>query len=292
MDLVTEVPHLPQPGETVLGDCFSRYPGGKGANQAVAAARLGGEVSFYGKIGKDPFGKELLRGLEKNGIDTEAVEQKEGLSTGIASIWVSRDGENIIALTPGANTCVDLPYIDRVLPYIVKARILLLQLEIPVKTVAYLLEHLPKPGPLVVLDPAPAQDLSLLPLEQIDILTPNKGELITLTGEQSVERAARKLLDLGMRRVVCKAGEEGSYLIEDGYSHHFSAFTVAPLDTTAAGDAFNGALAWALAGGSPLSKAIEWANAAGALTTIKKGAQPSLPTLAQVEEFKLRSEQR
>jgi ribokinase len=138
---------------------------------------------------------------------------------------------------------------------------------------------------LVVLDPAPAQDLSLLPLERIDILTPNKGELITLTGEHSVERAARKLLDLGIGRVVCKAGKEGSYLIENGYSHHFSAFTVAPLDTTAAGDAFNGALASALAGGSPLSKAIEWANAAGALTTVKKGAQPSLPMLEEVESF-------
>jgi len=291
MDLVTEVPHLPKPGETVLGRRFDRYPGGKGANQAVAAARLGAQVAFYGKIGTDPFAEEILNSLAENGIDVSAVEREEGQSTGIASIWVSEDAENVIAYTPGANAYVDLAYIDRILPTIASSDVLLLQLEIPLATIDHLLRRLPPTQPQVILDPAPAQDLSSVFLERVDVLTPNKGELFALAGEHDLEAAAHKLLELGVRHVVCKAGEDGAYLFKHDGMRQFAAFGVAPIDTTAAGDAFNGALGWALDDFS-LPDAIQWANAVGALATTTRGAQPSLPTLAEVEKFKLTSEKR
>jgi ribokinase len=284
MDLVTEVPHLPQPGETVLGHRFDRYPGGKGANQAVAAARLGAQVSFYGKIGTDPFREELLHSLAGNGIDIGAVEREEEISSGLASIWVSSNGENTIAYTPGANARVDLPYVERILPRLAKAKILLLQLEIPLTAIACLLERLPNPGPFVILDPAPAQDLSSLPLSRIDLITPNQGELKALTGKDTIEEGGHCLLEQGVREVLCKAGGEGVYLVTARDFLRFPALPVDPIDTTGAGDAFNGALGWALIDRS-LPDAIRWANAAGALTTTKRGAQPSLPTLGEVERF-------
>jgi len=284
MDLVTEVPRLPCPGETVLGRGFARYPGGKGANQAVAVARLGGRVSFYGKVGEDFFGKELLQSLLENRARVKAVEQEHGVSSGITSILVAEDGENAIAYTPGANALVDAAYVDRVLSEIATAKVLLLQLEIPLETIDYLLPRLSSKGPLVILDPAPAQDISSLLLDRVDILTPNRGELVSLTEEEGLEEAAYKFLARGVGRVVCKAGNEGAYLIDSGSFRHFPSFPVDPVDTTAAGDAFNGTLAWALVEKS-LTEAIRWANAAGALAAMRKGAQPSLPTRQEVESL-------
>jgi len=283
MDFVFEVPRFPQQGETLQGFTFARYPGGKGANQAVAAARLGAQVSFYGKVGDDFFGQELLQSLRGNGVNVNAVEQVKGTSSGIASIWVTENGENAIVYVPGANALVDTAYVDRVFSQLAAAKVLLLQFEIPLGTLAYLLRRLPPKSPIVILDPAPAQDISGLPVERVDIITPNRSELTTLTGVEELEKAAYQLLGLGVGKVICKAGAEGAYLFEKNGFHHFPAFPIDPVDTTAAGDAFNGALAVALAEGRSLEEAIVWANAAGALAASRPGAQPSLPTRQEVE---------
>jgi len=285
MDLVCEVPRFPRPGETLRGRSFARYPGGKGANQAVAAARLGAEVSFFGKVGDDPFGDELLLSLKENNVNVEAVEKERNVPSGIASIWVTETGDNAIVIVSGANGQVNETYVDRVLTRLAAAKVLLLQLEIPLATVAYLLRRLPVKTPLVILDPAPAQDLSSLPLERVDIITPNRGELHALTGEEDLEKAAQELLARGVGNVVCKAGAEGAYLFNKNGRRHFPAFPVKVVDSTAAGDAFNGALAAALTEGFSLEESLRWANAAGALACTRPGAQPSLPSREELEQF-------
>ncbi|MCX6094086.1 MAG: ribokinase [Candidatus Bipolaricaulota bacterium] len=283
MDLVTEVARIPRPGETVAGESLRYYPGGKGANQAIAAARLGSAVAFFGKVGRDPFGDRLIQGLRADGVDVSAVARVEEFPTGTASIWVERTGENAIACVPGANGAVDAAYAARIFDRIAVADVLLLQFEIPLATIAFVLERLPKERPIVILDPAPAQSLSGLPLDRIDILTPNRTELSILTGIDGLEPAARRLLSLGVRGVVCKAGDQGAYWIGETTTH-VPTMAVEVVDSTAAGDAFNGALGCAVTERSIL-EAIRFANAAGALATTKHGAQPSLPRRSEVDRL-------
>ncbi len=283
MDVVTEVTRIPRPGETVPGKRMCYYPGGKGANQAVAAARLGASVSFLGMVGGDSFGERLLDGLRADGVDVSGVEVAREETTGTASIWVEESGENAIACVPGANGRVDERYVDRVLARVVAADVLLLQLEISLGAVAHLLGRLKRPRPLVILDPAPAQDLSGLPLSRIDILTPNRTELRTLAKTDDMESAARSLLRSGVGGVICKAGADGAFWFGETVSH-IPALPVRVVDTTAAGDAFNGALACAVLE-RPMLEAIRWANAAGGLAASRAGAQPSLPYRADVDRL-------
>ncbi len=288
MDLVTAVELLPQPGETVLGRSFARYPGGKGLNQAVAAARLGAEVMLFGRVGSDPFGAELLAVAKENSVDASFVERVDA-QTGTAAILVDPRGENMIAYAPGANALVDEPYLGRVLPVLSTADVLLLQLEIPLAMVAAVLSRLPSERPLVILNPSPAQDLRALPLGRVDVLVPNSQEFQILGGwsgnSEELERAGRSFLARGVRALVVTAGAAGAYLVESEGLTHFPAFPVEVVDATGAGDAFCAGLAVKLGSGRGLYEAIGFANAAAALATTKKGAVPSLPTLSEVQGF-------
>ena len=285
MDLVLELDRLPKPGETVSGGRLAMYPGGKGANQAVAAARLGSHVAFYGAVGDDAHGEQLLRGLVEAGVDVASAAVLNDIPSGLATIWVDAAGENAIAVASGANAHVDRAYVDRHLDRIASSDILLLQLEIPIDTVAYLLRALPEDGPQVILDPAPACDVESLPLSRIDILKPNARELATLAGTPDPEAAASALLSRGVRNIVCTLGEEGAtWYTRNAAPVRFPAPHVDVIDTTAAGDAFGGALAWALLR-SELPDAIPMAVAAGSLATTVRGAQPSLPGIAALRRL-------
>lgn len=290
MDLVMEVERLPRPGETVPGRSFSRCPGGKGNNQAIAAARLGAEVSLFGRVGEDRYGEEILSTAREAGVDTTGVERVAGETSGVAVVLVEEGGQNMIGYAPGANGRVDEDYVRKILPLLRDVDVLLLQLEVPIQPLAFLLRKLPEDRPLVVLDPAPARDLSSLPLARVDYLTPNREELSALVGGEVSERgelvrATRELLRTGVRNLVIKADRDGAYLAESGGVTRFPAYRVQPVDATAAGDAFNAALAVMLAEGKGPYEAIGYANAAAALTVTRKGASSSLPTRAEVQEF-------
>jgi len=286
-DLVLRVPRLPQPGETVGGGDLARHAGGKGANQATAASRLGADVALFGAVGDDASGGWLLDGLRREGVDVDGVQVLPDAATGLAMVWVDPRGENAIAVFPGGNDKVGTGLIDRSLDRIVTAEILLVQLEIPWETVAYLLDRLPTDGPRVILNPAPARPLESvsLPFRRIDVLTPNAGEMSTMAGAADRDEASRRLLATGIENIVCTAGADGAFRYREGQpALRVPAPRVDPVDTTGAGDAFNGALAWALQT-RPLDAAIGWAVAAGTLATTHRGAQASLPTREAIEEF-------
>lgn len=285
MDLVVRVPHAPVPGETVLGGDFTTFPGGKGANQAVAAARMGGQVTLVGRVGNDDFGNTLIQGLVENKVKTTYVVKDSGAKSGIAMIAVADNGENMIVVASGANMDVSVEDVHRAYELLRKADLLLVQLECPLEAVTVAVDlahtlHVP-----VVMNPAPAQPLSQALLAQVDVLTPNKNELALLSGEDDLERGIETLLGWGVKNVVVTLGARGARLVNETIDQHLPGFRVTPVDTTAAGDAFNGALAVALAEGKPLVEAVRYGNAAGALAATKNGAQPSLPTREDVEQL-------
>lgn len=291
MDLVLQVPRLPIPGETISGFCFFTAPGGKGANQAVATARLGIHTALVGRVGSDPFGESILLGLKKDHIDVSGIEIDVEHETGVALIAVDDAGENSIVIVPGANGAVGKKDIGRLDPLSHKAQVLLLQLEIPINAVIRAAAVAKAGGLLVVLDPAPACCIPDSLYGLVDIITPNEVEVAELVGfsvdsPEEVARAAQILHKRGVETVIVKLGSRGSYWSHGGRSGFVDAHhDVEVVDTVAAGDAFNGALAVALAEGRPFSKAMKWAMAAGAISTTKSGAQPSMPQRSELFAF-------
>ena len=288
MDLVTRAPRIPQPGETVIGSDFHTVPGGKGANQAVAAARLGASVSMVGRVGRDTFGGILLENLASGGIDHEFVTRDPEVATGIALITVDDKGQNSIVVAPGANMRLVLADIDAAKARIVSSDALLLQLENPLETVTGAAEVAHAHGVRIILNPAPARPVPPHLLSLVDVLIPNESETALLTGmpvgnQAEAEAAAEALHNAGVGIVILTLGGRGAMLACDGGAELFPAFDVTPVDTTAAGDAFVAGLAVALADGRSLAEAVRWGNAAGALATTKLGAQPSLPTRQDLE---------
>lgn len=290
MDLIVRSPRFPKPGETIIGSSFFTAPGGKGANQSVAAARAGGKVSHIGRVGKDDFGSALLSTMVGDNIDCDNVIMDADHATGIALIVVEDSGENSIVVASGANMHVSPQDIEHIADQISSAAVLLLQLEIPIETVIFAASIAHQSGCRVLLNPAPAQSLPPELLQNVDILIPNESETHILTGlpvedDDQLRASASSLLDLGVEMVILTMGERGAMLIHPEQSTHIAPFRVDPVDTTAAGDAFVGAFAAALADGEPIDKAVIWGNAAGALAATKMGAQPSLPAREDIERL-------
>jgi len=289
-DLVVQVYRLPQKGETVLGGELKTFFGGKGANQAAAAKKGGSDVLFITKLGEDAYGEKYRKHLLELGIDPSGILRDEKTVSGTALIAVDREGNNQIVVSPGANSALVPKDIEKLKSNFSKKSVMLLQLEIPLETVAYSLETAKSLGIRTILNPAPAVILSEKLLKNIDIMTPNRSELEALTGrkpgnEKEIAKAAKALLERGVKNVIVTLGERGALLVTGEKTEHFPAFKVKAVDTTAAGDAFNGILACALSEGLGLEQAVIKTNAAGALTTLKIGAQPSLPSREEIEEF-------
>ena len=286
MDLVFSVDDFPEPGETIKGANFDLVPGGKGANQAVGVARLGEKATMYGMLGDGKFGRELKLNLQDESVNTDNVAIQDVMA-GVASVLVNKSGENEIVVFPGANSRVDKNYVDEVINKINNSEFLLLQFEIPLETIDYLLHKIGSRGPKVILDPAPATSLPEdFPLNKIDFLTPNQKELSVLTQKyHSDEKGINDLLERGLRGLVIKKGSGGSQYISSTERFEARPFSVESRDSTAAGDAFNAALAVSLSRGNDIRTSLKFANAAGALTTTKRGAQPSLPLQQQVSQL-------
>jgi ribokinase len=289
MDFVVQVEKLPGRGETIRGEGFQMLPGGKGANQACAVARLGGRCKMIGRVGNDIFGEQLRSNLELAGVDTSSVWRTVGEPTGVALISVETGGQNQIVVAPGANGSLRPGDVEAAAD-VFRGGYLLLQLESPVETIKAAAALGRARGMMTILDPAPAQPLSLPLLDDIDLLTPNESEARILLDQQttsvSLQEAseiAQRLLGLGPKCVILKLGEKGVWLADDSRSLHFPARRVEAVDATAAGDTFNGALAVALAENHPLELAIPFANYAAALSVTRLGAQASIPTRAEVE---------
>ncbi len=289
MDLVAKAPCIPQPGQTVLGRDFNTIPGGKGANQAVAAARLGASVAFVGCVGDDAFGQALRNGLEAEGVDCGLLRQVRGTASGVALIVVADGGENAICVAGRANARLSPEDIDRAAPVIAAAKVCVLQLEIPLETAAYAVRIARQRGVTVILDPAPAPDVLPAELFGVDLLTPNESEAARLLGiDASADTpagVAAALRARGAAAVVLKLGAAGCYVSTPEGHEHLAGHAVPVVDTTAAGDAFTAALAVARADGRTWREAAAFANAAGALACTRFGAQPSAPTRAEVDSF-------
>jgi ribokinase len=286
--MILRVAHVPRPGETILGGEFSTAPGGKGANQAVAAARAGGRVAFVARLGSDLLGDAALAGFRREGLALSHVYRDTAQPSGVALIFVGSDGENSIGVAGGANQRLSVRDIGRARGLISRARVLLLQLETPLKTVQAAARMGREAGVEVILNPAPACALPDSLLRDVSMLTPNETEATLLSGltvndPASAARAAQILLHRGVRTVIVTLGARGALVATSEGSRMIPGFQVKAVDTTAAGDVFSGALAVRLAEGGTLFEAVRFAHAAAALSVTRHGAQPSIPVRAKIE---------
>ncbi|HBE68453.1 MAG TPA: ribokinase [Planctomycetaceae bacterium] len=299
MDLVARCARLPMPGETLTGESFAEIPGGKGANQAVAAQRAGGQVAMIGRLGNDGFANTLLENLSGESIETSGIRTTEEIASGLAMITVSNTGENQIIVIPGANGCLSTADVDRAVDQITQATVLLLQLEVPLEVVQHAIRIAAAAGTRVILDPAPVPpELHSVQISgeavdglfQVDLLCPNESEASALAGlpldtPSDVLPVAERLFKLGAKNIVITLGKDGVSWFDGNQLRHFEPRGIDAVDSTAAGDAFAGALAvrWAETGN--LEEAIGFGNVAGSIAASRAGAQPSLPHRDELSEM-------
>lgn len=303
MDYVINVRHMPLTGETLLCDRFETIPGGKGANQAYAAGKLGGQIAMLGAVGDDDSGQTLCDSLRSVGVDVSRIKKCRGENTGSAFICVDHTGDNSIIVAQGANREVDIAYIDANLDLLEQCSIVVLQLEIPLDTVVYAAKKAKALGKTVILDPAPARtDIPPALYACVDILKPNETEAAILTGVSGgegsaaelaqAESSAQKLAAQGVKNVVVTLGGKGAFLMNEQGTAFFPADSaLSVVDTTAAGDSFTGALALCLAGGKPIAEAIAFAVSVSGLVVTRKGAQTSIPTAEEVAQYRFSKSQ-
>lgn len=289
-DMIIRVERIPKPGETLIGSQFQMVAGGKGANQAVAAARAGGRVAFVNRVGDDVFGSQTIPRLSEDGIDTANISIDPDSPSGVALIMVSSTGENSIAVAPGANGKLAPDDIQNARDCFKEANLLLVQLEVPMETVAAAVELAAENSVQVILNPAPANEIPSEVLEKVNIITPNETETELLTGievidEQSARKAANALHHQGVDTVIITRGSEGAFVSDGNEAFSVPAFSQQVVDTTAAGDVFNGTLSVALVEGRPLREAVAFACAAAGISTTILGAQPSIPDRVKIDEL-------
>ena len=287
-DMVIKAHHLPVPGETILGGDFFMNPGGKGANQVVAVARLGGNATFIAKIGRDLFGRQAVDILQKEGINTEYIFEDKEKNSGVALITVDEQAENCIVVAPGANATLDKNDIDCAICEIEKANWILMQLETPIKTVKYVTQIAARKNIKVILNPAPASSLPLDLLSQLYMITPNKTEAGIIAGMEvtditSAKEAARIIHQKGVNIVIITLGSDGALIYEKEQFEIVESMKVVAIDTTAAGDTFNGALVVALSEGKSVLDAVRFATRAASISVTKLGAQSSIPYRTEIE---------
>ena len=288
-DLSVRTPHMPVPGETILGGPFATGPGGKGANQAVAAARLEADVTMLVKLGKDLFGDQAAQNLEREGVRPDHILRAGDTHTGVAFIIVDNQGENMIVVAAGANDQLAPADVERARPAIQSADVLLVQLEVPIETVARAVEIAHEAGVKVVLNPAPGRTLAPELLARVDVLTPNESEAQIITGLpvrniQEAEAAARNLIATGVGAAVITLGAKGALVVTPKQTEHVPGRPVQVVDSTGAGDAFSGALAVALGEGKDLVAAVDFANAAAAIQVTRPGTAPAMPYRREIRE--------
>ncbi|HDT12524.1 MAG TPA: ribokinase, partial [Candidatus Marinimicrobia bacterium] len=291
MDMVVRVDKYPLPGETVFGNQFGMYPGGKGANQAVACAKLGAKTVFVGKMGNDIFHERLVQNMKTNGVNVKDILIDLEAPTGVALIYVDSTGQNEIVVVSGSNMSITPDDVKGKKSLFSRASVVLTQLEIPVETVSAVAELTKQNGAVLILNPAPACKIPEDILNKVDYLTPNETELSLLSGHdvenrESIITASHTLLNKGVKNVIVTQGSKGALHVSKGEWREFPAMAVTTVDTTAAGDAFNGAFAYGLASGNSIPDAIIFANRVAAFSVTRHGAQTSMPTLHDINENK------